>query len=89
MHDSIKNKALKLGASEIGNSNMKNKRLYVIYKNKIIHFGSKNGQTYYDHKDKNKRNAWIARHSKIKNKHGEYVIYDKMSPSFWSAKILW
>lgn len=29
-----------------------------------IHFGSKNSKTYLDHKDKDKRRAYIARHEK-------------------------
>ena len=29
---------------------------------KTIHFGSKYSKTYLDHKDKNKREAYIARH---------------------------
>lgn len=29
---------------------------------KNIHFGAKGGSTYVDHKDKDKRSAWLARH---------------------------
>jgi hypothetical protein len=87
--DILHNKALKLGASEFGVSKNKNKRFYVIYQAKKINFGSKNGSTFYDHKDKTKRKAWYARHSKIKDKSGETVINNKNSPSFWSANLLW
>ena len=31
---------------------------------KIVHFGQRGGSTYIDHKDKEKRAAYIARHSK-------------------------
>jgi hypothetical protein len=31
---------------------------------KIVHFGQRGGSTYIDHKDKDKRAAYIARHSK-------------------------
>ena len=86
---SLKQKALGFGASEFGESKVKDKRFYVVYNGKKINFGSRVGSTYIDHKDDKKRNAWYARHSKIKNKSGDYVINDKNSASFWSAKILW
>ena len=31
---------------------------------KIVHFGQRGGSTYIDHNDKDKRAAYIARHSK-------------------------
>jgi len=31
---------------------------------KIVHFGQRGGSTYIDHSDKEKRAAYIARHSK-------------------------
>ena len=42
-------KAEKLGASEIGVSNVKSKRFYVVYNSKRINFGSKTGLTFIDH----------------------------------------
>jgi hypothetical protein len=87
--DKLYNKAIKLDASDFGESKNKNKRFYVIYDGKIINFGSKNGSTFYDHKDKIKRNNWYKRHSKIKNKNGEYVIHNPNSASYWSANLLW
>jgi hypothetical protein len=83
------NKALKLGASDFGESKIKTKRFYVVYNDKVINFGSKNGSTFLDHKDKKKKDNWFKRHSKIKNKKGEFVINNKDSPSFWSNNILW
>ena len=85
----LQQKAQRLGATELGVSPTRYKRLYVIYQNKIIHFGSKDGNTFIDHHDPKKRSAWIARHSKIKDKHGNFVILDKTSPSYWSRHILW
>jgi len=55
----------------------------------LLHFGSKTGKTFIDHKDEIKKNNWYARHSKIKNKDGQYVINLKSSPSYWSANLLW
>ena len=42
----ISNKPKSLGASEIGLSKVKGKRLYVIYDNKKINFGSDIGSTF-------------------------------------------
>ena len=81
--------AIKLGATDFGKSKRKNKRFYVIYDDKIIHFGSDVGRTYYDHKDKIKRDNWYKRHSKIYNKTGEQSIKNKKSAGFWSAHLLW
>lgn len=85
----LKNKALSLGASEFGESDRKNKRFYVVYDNKIIHFGSPTAKTFLEHNDEKKRDAWYARHSKILNKDGQAVINQKSSASWWSARILW
>jgi hypothetical protein len=85
----LESKAILLGASEFGKSKVKNKRFYVVYNNKKINFGFSSGKTYIDHKNTQKKNAWIARHSKIKNKNNSYVIRLKTSPSFWSKNILW
>jgi hypothetical protein len=85
----LKAKAINLGASDFGISNVKNKRYFVIYNGKRINFGSKSGKTYIDHKDDKKKDAWYARHNKIINKAGEKVINKKDSPSYWSANLLW
>jgi len=85
----LREKAIKLGASDFGESKVKGKRFYVIYNNKKINFGSSVGKTFYDHKDTLKKDAWIARHSKVENKAGEKVINLKSSASYWSKMILW
>lgn len=82
-------KAKKYGAEAFGLSGAKTKRYYVIYNNKIINFGLKNGDTYVDHNDKNKRKAWRARHSKILLKDGSPAYKNKSQASFWSYHILW
>ena len=89
LNDKLEYKALKLGASKLGISNRFNKRFYVIYNNKTIHFGSKNGKTFIDHRNTDLRKNWIARHSRIQNSKGEYVIKIKDSASFWSHNLLW
>jgi hypothetical protein len=87
--EAVRSKALSYGATEFGKSKVKGKRFYVIYDGKRINFGSDVGSSFIDHHDEKKRKAWYARHSKIKNKLGEYVINLKSSPDWWSAKILW
>ena len=82
-------KAFNLGAIDFGESSRKDKRFYVVYNNKYIHFGSRNGQTFYDHQDEVKRDNWYKRHSKIYDNMGYQVINNPYSPSYWSARLLW
>ena len=89
MPKDLHEKALKLGASNFGYSDVKGKRYFVIYNGKKINFGNKGSSTFYDHHDEQKRDAWIKRHSKIRNKQGEFVMMKKESPSFWSRNLLW
>ena len=85
----LRKKALKLGATEFNKSSVKGKRFYVVYNGKRINFSSKTGSTFIDHGNKRVRDAWYARHSKIKDKDGNLVINDVLSPSYWSHQILW
>ena len=87
--NNLKQKAIRLGASDFGESKVKGKRYYVIYQGKKINFSSKVGQTFIDHGDKKIRGAWYARHSKIKDKDGNLVINDKTSASYWASELLW
>ena len=89
MDKALYNNAINLGATDFGKSTRVNKRYYVIYNDRTIHFGSAIGQTYIDHKDNNKKKAQKARHSKIINKNN--IPFDKIkeSPEFWSWNILW
>ena len=84
----LNKKALALGATELGVSDVKNKKYYVIYNGKKINFGSRTGKSFLDHRDEAKRTAWRARHSKIL-KNGKPAYKNKESPSFWSWSILW
>lgn len=52
---------------KVGKSNKKDKRLTAIFrgedgKEKRVDFGAKEGSTYIDHKDKEKRSAYVKRH---------------------------
>jgi hypothetical protein len=85
----LRDKAMRLGATEFGKSSVKGKRFYVVYQGKRINFASKTGATFIDHNDKKIRDAWYARHKEIRDKDGNLVIHDRNSPSFWSARLLW
>ena len=82
-------KAKALGADDLRQSTRQGKRYMVLYNDRWIHFGSRTGSTYIDHKDDQKRSAWRARHSKITNSKGELVHKLKTSPSYWAWHILW
>lgn len=56
---------------------------------KVINFGDPNGTTYFDVKDEQKKKNYRARHSKIMNKHGEYVYKIPYSASYLSWHLLW
>jgi hypothetical protein len=69
-------------------SDRKDKRLQAIFtledkSQRRVHFGLKNGSTYLDHGDDNKKRAWIARHE-VRG-----TFFDPMTPSSLSRWILW
>ena len=55
----------------ITSSNRPDKRLQAKFENKTVHFGSKDGRTFIDHKDRKVKDAWIARH-KVRENWGDY-----------------
>ena len=85
----LKQEALKLGAKDFGHSWRSNKRFYVDFGGKIIHFGSKSNNTFIDHGNFKLRENWKKRHSKIKLKDGRFAFRVKESPEFWSYHLLW
>ena len=88
--DSLKEKALKItGVTDFGKSVVKGKRFYVIYNGHRINFGSQTNNTFIDHGDTKKRDAWRARHSKIKLKDGQLAYLVKSQPEFYSYNLLW
>jgi len=89
LFETLKNKALKAGATEFGISKVKNKKYYVIYNEKKINFGDIRFEDYTIHKDKKRRLRYRLRHKAIKTKTGAYAYLDKTKPAFWSYHILW
>ena len=61
----------------ITKSNRKNKRFkakFILYgKHKVVHFGLLGAKTYFDGASKKKRDSYLARARKIKNKEGNYT----------------
>ena len=86
---SVKDKAKRLGATELGISTRATKRFYVLYQGKVIHFGARGGSTFLDHGDPVKRDAWRARHSKIVSADGTPFYMIKTSPEYWAWHLLW
>ena len=87
--DTLKAKAIKLGATDFGTSTVQSKRFYVVYDKKKINFGLKGGSTFIDHRNNIKKAAWIARHSKIKLSDGSLAYKNKHQPSYWAYHLLW
>ncbi len=56
---------------------------------KLLHFGAKGMSDFRIHKDEKRRANYLARSGGIKNKNGELTRNDKLSPNYWSRKILW
>ena len=70
----LTSKAKKLGAESFGYSTRKNnKYVSTLPGGKKIHFGSSQYPDYLIHKDKERRERYLARAKKIKNKQGELI----------------
>ena len=55
----------------ISRSSKKDKRLKAKFESKTVHFGSRGGSTFIDHKDQKIKDAWEARH-KVNENWGDY-----------------
>jgi len=55
---------------------------------KKFDFGLKDGETFIDHADPAKRDAYLKRHCGNKKEH-QLITYLIPSPSLFSAKLLW
>ena len=82
--------AKKLGAESFDYSTRKNnKYVATLSSGKKIHFGSSQYPDYLIHKDKDRRERYLARAKKIKNKKGELTYINPESSNFWSINLLW
>lgn len=58
-------------------------------KKKLIHFGDANMKDFTQHKDKDRRKAYLARSAGIRNKEGKLTKDDKNSANYWARRVLW
>ena len=56
---------------------------------KKVHFGSPKYPDYTIHKDKERRDKYLTRATKIKNKQGELTYTNPESANFWLVYLLW
>ena len=83
-------KAQKLGAESLDYSTRKNNKYMVtLPEGKKVHFGSPKYPDYLFHKDEERRDRYLSRATKIKNKQGELTHELIESPNFWTSKLLW
>ena len=85
----IKN-AKNLGAESLDYSPRKNNKYMVkLPGGKKVHFGSPKYEDYTIHKDKERRDKYLSRVMKIKNKKGELTYTNPESSNYWSVHLLW
>lgn len=85
----LRQKAYRYGADDIIESWRGYKKYAVFYDNKWIHFGDIRYDDYTSHKDKDRRDAYRSRASRITNKYGEYTYKDRNYANFWAYHLLW
>ena len=82
--------AKKLGAESLNYSSRKNnKYMATLPGGKKVHFGSTKYPDYTIHKDKERRDKYLARAMMIKNKKGELTYNKPESSNYWSINLLW
>ena len=86
----LTSKVKKLGAVSLDYSTRKNNKYMVtLPSGKKVHFGSLNYPDYLIHQDKERRDKYLARAKKIKNKQGELTYNNPESANYWSVHLLW
>ena len=83
-------RAKKLGAESLDYSTRKNNKYMVtLPEGKKVHFGSPKYPDYLFHKDQERRDKYLSRATKIKNRQGDLTHEIKESPNYGSTKLLW
>ena len=83
-------KARKLGAESLWYSSRKNnKYVATLPGGKKVHFGSIKYPDYLIHEDDARKERYLARAKKIKNKQGELTWDKPESANYWSTRLLW
>ena len=74
-------------------STRKYKKFYVIVdvgkKIKRVHFGDTRYDDFTVHKDKKRREKYLARALRIKDKKGRLTKDNPFSPNYWALRLLW
>ena len=82
--------AKSLGAESLDYSSRKNNKYMVkLPDGKKVHFGSPKYEDFTIHKNKERRDKYLARATKIKNKKGELTYTNPESSNYWSVNLLW
>ena len=86
----LSKKAKKLGAESLDYSKRKNNKYVVkLPSGKNLHFGSSQYPDFLIHKDNERKEKYLSRAMKIKNKKGELTYENPKSANFWSVNLLW
>ncbi len=70
-------------------STRKGKKMMVLTKNGVIHFGDSSMEDYTQHKNKIRRKNYCIRSAGIKDKNGNLTFKDKDRANYWARKVLW
>lgn len=88
--EKLTKKAKKLGAESLDYSSRKsNKYMVTLPDGKKVHFGSQQYPDYLIHEDSARKERYLARAKKIKNKQGELTYEKPESANYWSVRLLW
>lgn len=65
--------------------------VYVMDKGKkrLIHFGDSSMEDYRQHRDKDRRKAYLARSAGIRDKDGKLTKDNKNKANYWARRVLW
>ena len=86
----LSKKAKKLGAESLDYSKRKNNKYVVkLPSGKNLHFGLSQYPDFLIHKDNERKEKYLSRAKKIKNKKGELTYENSESANFWSVNLLW
>ena len=86
----LNKKAKKLGAKSLDYSKRKNNKYVVtLPSGKKLHFGSSKYPDFLIHRDEEKKDKYLNRAKKIKNKKGELTYENPESANYWSVNLLW
>ena len=70
-------------------SDRSDKKMMVLTKKGIIHFGQVGYEDYLMHKDKNRRKNYCARSKGIRDGSGKPTYNNKESANYWAREVLW